>query len=337
MTCLALSPSVHLPSAMAIAPASSRKVTYPFSSYNMIGDTPAPTAYKPQSDFDQDHPHGRKFSFGIAREAYSKVYVKENPVSDKSIPGPGTYTVPQKVGNEAKKFSMKGRTLNHCKLPLQLTFIVMLTTTRANPGPGAYDPKTMLSPNGSYYVAGIHNSKSHTFSLPSLPRFRQDKQDQKPGPGAYSLKAGMSDSASSFISTFKSPKTRTFYHSDRKTIDISKDTRSKIIQFIIAVQICLVLATTGCLQNLAIMSQRTSLVGSKALEDHLLKLLFDLRSLNYHQVSYLPFQVTLSIYSSDLRKHPVEQITTHMSRMNIQIYTLDNAMETSGTRFCYPK
>jgi len=53
----------------------------------------------------------------------------------------------------------------------------MLTTTRANPGPGAYDPKVTLNPNGSYYVAGIPNSKAPTFSLPSLPRFNQSKLD----------------------------------------------------------------------------------------------------------------------------------------------------------------
>ena len=95
------------------------------------------------------------------------------------------------------------------------------------PGPGAYDPKTTLSPNGSYMIAGIPNSKAPSFSLPSLPRFRESRLDQKPGPGAYNLKVGISDSAASFISTFKSPKVRTFYHSDRKTIDIPKDSSSK--------------------------------------------------------------------------------------------------------------
>jgi hypothetical protein len=66
-----------------------------------LGDTPGPTSYPPRSDFDVNHPHGKAFSFGIAREAYEKVYVKENPPSDKSIPGPGTYYVPPKIGNEA--------------------------------------------------------------------------------------------------------------------------------------------------------------------------------------------------------------------------------------------
>jgi hypothetical protein len=40
--------------------------------------------------------------------------VKENPVADKSIPGPGAYTVKPKLGNEAKKYSIYGRNANHC-------------------------------------------------------------------------------------------------------------------------------------------------------------------------------------------------------------------------------
>lgn len=115
MICLLLSLSVHLLWVTEIVQVSSRRVSFS-QIISKLGDTPAPTTYKPQSDFDHNHPHGRAFSFGIAREAYSKVYVKENPPCDQSIPGPGTYTVQPKIGNEAKKFSMKGRTLNHCNL-----------------------------------------------------------------------------------------------------------------------------------------------------------------------------------------------------------------------------
>lgn len=81
-----------------------------------LGDNPPPTCYNMKSDFDGRNPHGRAFSFGIAREAYSKVYIKENLTSDPSIPGPGTYALPPKIGLEAQKYSIKGRTLNHRKL-----------------------------------------------------------------------------------------------------------------------------------------------------------------------------------------------------------------------------
>jgi hypothetical protein len=69
----------------------------------------------------------------------------------------------------------------------------MLTSTRYNPGPGAYDPKTSLTPTGEYFVGSLKNSGAQHFSLPSLQRFREEKRENSPGPGAYSLKVGISD------------------------------------------------------------------------------------------------------------------------------------------------
>ena len=106
---------------------------------------------------------------------------------------------------------------------------MLLTTARFTPGPGAYEPKTNLSKTGEYFVAKFKNSNAPSFNLPSLPRFKESKKETVPGPGAYTLKVGISDPSASFISGFKSPKTRTFYHSDRKTIDIPKDSRSNCI------------------------------------------------------------------------------------------------------------
>jgi len=98
-----------------------------------------------------------------------------------------------------------------------------LTSARYNPGPGAYDPKNSTSPTGEYFVASLHNSKAPTFSLPSLPRFKDEKKDTRPGPGTYALKVGIADPTSTFVSTFKSPKIRTFYHADRRTLELTKD------------------------------------------------------------------------------------------------------------------
>ena len=41
------------------------------------------------------------YTFGISREAYSKVFIKENPPVDKAIPGPGAYKVPEMIGKES--------------------------------------------------------------------------------------------------------------------------------------------------------------------------------------------------------------------------------------------
>jgi hypothetical protein len=55
-------------------------------------------------------PTSKAISFGIAREAYSKVYIKENPVRDPSVPGPGQYPIPNIIGIEASKYTMRPRT-----------------------------------------------------------------------------------------------------------------------------------------------------------------------------------------------------------------------------------
>ena len=39
----------------------------------LLAWSPAPGAYVQASDFDKTKPHGRQFSFGISRDAYSKV------------------------------------------------------------------------------------------------------------------------------------------------------------------------------------------------------------------------------------------------------------------------
>lgn len=56
--------------------------------YNLLATTPAPSLYNIKSEFSST-PVSKAISFGIAREAYSKVYIKESPPIDKSIPGPG--------------------------------------------------------------------------------------------------------------------------------------------------------------------------------------------------------------------------------------------------------
>jgi len=56
----------------------------------LIDSSPPPNNYTLKSEFT-NNPSTKAFSFGIAREAYTKVYIKENPIRDPSIPGPGQY------------------------------------------------------------------------------------------------------------------------------------------------------------------------------------------------------------------------------------------------------
>jgi hypothetical protein len=75
--------------------------------------SPGPTQYQSKSDFNQTPGSGTKaYSFGIAREAYSKVYIKEAPPSDRSIPGPGQYASTGLLGNVGAKYTLRPRTVN---------------------------------------------------------------------------------------------------------------------------------------------------------------------------------------------------------------------------------
>lgn len=79
----------------------------------------------------------RGFSFGISREAYSKVFLKEHPgeAATKGIPGPGSYKIGNVTGSEGAKFSMRPKTTNHR----------LISTARESPGPGAYDFKASVT------------------------------------------------------------------------------------------------------------------------------------------------------------------------------------------------
>jgi hypothetical protein len=79
-----------------------------------IVDTPSPTSYNKKSDF-QNNTVSKAFSFGIAREAYTKVYIKEHPNRDPNVPGPGQYQIPGIVGIEASKYTMRPKTVNPCE------------------------------------------------------------------------------------------------------------------------------------------------------------------------------------------------------------------------------
>jgi hypothetical protein len=53
-----------------------------------LEESPSPTNYNLKSEFTAS-PTSKAISFGIARDAYSKVYIKENPPRDPCVPGPG--------------------------------------------------------------------------------------------------------------------------------------------------------------------------------------------------------------------------------------------------------
>ncbi len=76
--------------------------------------SPPPTAYSMRSEFAKGGRKANVFTFGIAREAYAKVYLKTSPPTDPALPGPGTYELKSPAGRDALKYTMRPKTSNPC-------------------------------------------------------------------------------------------------------------------------------------------------------------------------------------------------------------------------------
>lgn len=76
------------------------------------GMSPPPNQYKLPASFDAKALAGLKYTFGTAREAYAKVYMRANPAKDPAIPGPGAYNVRGIPGKEMSKYTFRPKTTN---------------------------------------------------------------------------------------------------------------------------------------------------------------------------------------------------------------------------------
>ena len=90
-----------------------RSTSFGFGSrfkFTQRNTSPSPNNYMLGSEFDKSNKKGLVYTFGIAREAYEKVYIKANPHKDPSIPGPGAYETRIVPGKDAKKFTLRPKT-----------------------------------------------------------------------------------------------------------------------------------------------------------------------------------------------------------------------------------
>eukprot|EP00347_Sterkiella_histriomuscorum_P017541 403348945 len=189
------------------------------NAFNIRNDSPSPTNYNLKSEFTKS-PSNKAFSFGISREAYSKVYIKENPLADASVPGPGQYQIPPIVGKEALKYTLRPKTQN----PYTQTY-------KGQPGPGQYDTKPALNDKGLYFNSKFKNSSATSIDPPSSVRFKDINgklvfdvnniqilgKRSVPGPGTYQPNIEMNKTGSYFVSNFQSSMCRSHYHFDRQT------------------------------------------------------------------------------------------------------------------------
>ena len=83
---------------------SSKKITL-----MALDGVPGPGCVETRGMFDPTSPRQKAYSFGLSREHFRKVYVKENLQADDSVPGPGSYSIPTVVGREGQPVSIKGR------------------------------------------------------------------------------------------------------------------------------------------------------------------------------------------------------------------------------------
>ena len=71
--------------------------------------------YNTSKGFNPESSHAPKYSFGISRNFFDKVYYESNKMIDKNVPGPAKYLTYKPFGSEAPKYSMTGKGIDIMK------------------------------------------------------------------------------------------------------------------------------------------------------------------------------------------------------------------------------
>lgn len=137
-------------------------------------------------------------SFGVSWKAFEKVFVKEKPAADLSIPGPGAYDViPANFAYNANKITIKKRLKSSLSVDMSI------------PGPGTYDIPNTISAYGMHVNSKFLNSQATKFNPKPTIKKNASMQELSPGPAKYNPKSSMSSDGKYCLSTFKSSLTRT--------------------------------------------------------------------------------------------------------------------------------
>jgi hypothetical protein len=115
--------------------------------------------YNSQSDFDPKNPHSPRFTFGISRSHYEKVYYETNKMIDKNVPGPGKYDLLRPFGDDGIKFSIRGKEKN----------LDLLEASKV-PGPGSYKPPA-INTEGKFPLSNFSNIHNVKFGGKNDKRF----------------------------------------------------------------------------------------------------------------------------------------------------------------------
>jgi Sperm-tail PG-rich repeat len=118
--------------------------------------SPPPTRYTLTSAFGGRSPPSRAFSFGIARDHYKKVYIKENEYTDPIVPGPGTYDLnSEKKLHEGLKYSLRPKTTKDSSYQ---------NFTKGFPGPGTYELSATEDKSGFCFISKFKSSTGTKFN-----------------------------------------------------------------------------------------------------------------------------------------------------------------------------
>jgi len=150
-----------------------------------------PNIYNSKSDFDTKAPHSPQWTFGLSRECFEKVYYETNKTIDKNVPGPGKYDYLKPFGNDANKFSIRGKG-DHKGL----------SASSKVPGPGEY-PILSMNPTGKYPYSNVKNATNIVWGSSKSPRFNYNLNNF-PGPEKYEQKPLINGKGILFVSKFQS-------------------------------------------------------------------------------------------------------------------------------------
>jgi len=148
-------------------------------------NSPSPNRYTLDSGFSKNV-KSRAFSFGLSRDHFKKVYIKENMQADASVPGPGRYDHTASVKQmHGLMYSLRPKTTKDSSFQ---------NVTKGFPGPGTYEMSATEDKNGFCYVSKYKSStgaKIHVLSPTNLTGSQRidlnlmRRSMQVPGPGKY--------------------------------------------------------------------------------------------------------------------------------------------------------
>ncbi|CDW71854.1 UNKNOWN [Stylonychia lemnae] len=138
---------------------------------------PSPQLYNIPSTKDT-----KQYTFGVSRDKFDNVYIRENPPRDKSVPGPAMYQIKSDYTlTSAAAYSMR---------PNSHYASMFNDPTVKFPGPGTYDGQAATENKNGYTIYSKFRSPGGAIISKTGERFdlRQHRKSVDiPGPGSYQL------------------------------------------------------------------------------------------------------------------------------------------------------